>query len=57
MDLIDHIAKGRKQGNIVHAPRIRPTALTSVLNPPMAENHPPNKLLGSHLSKPGWGHG
>jgi hypothetical protein len=38
MDLIDHISKGRRQENIMHAPRIRPTAPTSVLNPLMAEN-------------------
>jgi hypothetical protein len=38
MDLIDFITKGRKQGSIVHGPRIRPTAPTSVLNLPMAED-------------------
>jgi hypothetical protein len=43
MDLIDRITKGRKQGSIVHAPRIRPTAPTSVLNPPMAENREPDE--------------
>jgi hypothetical protein len=26
MDLIDCVAKGRKQGSVMHAPRIRPTA-------------------------------
>jgi hypothetical protein len=39
MDLIDSITKGRKQGSIVHAPRIRPIAPISVLSPPVAENH------------------
>jgi hypothetical protein len=31
MDLIDRITKERKQESIMHVPRIRPTASTSVL--------------------------
>jgi hypothetical protein len=31
MDLIDHISKGGRQEDIMHAPRIRPTVPTSVL--------------------------
>jgi hypothetical protein len=46
--LIDHSTSGARQGNIKHAPRIRPIAPIRVLNPPMAENHPPNRSLGSH---------
>jgi hypothetical protein len=47
MDLIDHITKGRKQGSIVYAPRIRPTAPTSVLSGVEA-----GKLIimGAHLT-------
>jgi hypothetical protein len=43
MDLTDCIAKGRKQGGSMHASRIRPTALTSVLSTPMAENQEPDE--------------
>jgi hypothetical protein len=55
--LIDRSARGARQGNIKHASRIRPIAPIRVLNPPKAENHPPNRSLGSILSKSGWGYG
>jgi hypothetical protein len=43
MDLINRITKGREQGSVMHAPRIRPTAPASVLNPLMAENREPDE--------------
>jgi hypothetical protein len=45
--LINHSIRGTRQDNIKHALSIRPIAPIEVLNPPKAENHPPNRLLGS----------
>jgi hypothetical protein len=47
--LIDLNTRGTRQGSIKHLPGIRPIAPVKVLNPPKAENHPPNWSLSSHL--------
>jgi hypothetical protein len=50
--------RGTRQGNIKHATRTRPITPIRVLNPPKADNHPPNMSLGFHpLQIWGWGHG
>jgi hypothetical protein len=46
--LIDRSTREGRQSNIKHASRIRPITLIRVLNPPKAENHPPNRSLASH---------
>jgi hypothetical protein len=46
--LINHSTRGKRQGNIKHAPRIMPIAFIRILNQPKAENHPPNRSLGYH---------
>jgi hypothetical protein len=46
--LIECSTRGARQGNINHDPRIRPIVPIRVLNPPKAENHSPNRSLGSH---------